>query len=89
MGAAAKLAKLPFGRDILLNKLREAGVLMTGGRRHNLPLQRFITQGLFTVNESLYEDRNGEKHVTLTTNVTQKGVAWLIRKFGGPEEAAA
>ncbi|MBK1884393.1 antA/AntB antirepressor family protein [Luteolibacter pohnpeiensis] len=86
MAAAVRLAKLPFGRNTLLNKLREAGVLMTGGRRHNLPLKRFISQGLFTVNESAYEDSKGEKHVTLTTYVTQKGVAWLVRKFGRSAE---
>lgn len=87
MAIAAQTAKLPFGRNTLLRKLREMGVLISGGQRHNLPKQCYVNQGLFTVDEFRYEHKSGEPGVSFTTHVTQKGIAWLIEKFG-KEEAA-
>lgn len=82
LAVAAQVAKLPFGRNILFQKLRELGVLITGGDRHNLPKQEFIRRGLFTVNERKFERPDtGEPIVTFTTYATQKGIAWIIQQF--------
>lgn len=86
MAIAAQTAKLPFGRNILYQKLRELGVLISSGTRHNLPKQRYIEQGLFTVDEFTVKHNSGESELRFTTHVTQKGIAWLIEKFG--KEAA-
>lgn len=82
LAVAAQVAKLPFGRNTLFQKLREAGVLVSGGDRHNLPKQAFIQRGLFTVNERKFEHPStGEPIVTFTTYATQKGIAWIISRF--------
>lgn len=82
LAVAAQVAKLPFGRNILFQKLRELGVLFSGGDRHNLPKQIFIQRGLFTVNERKFERPDtGEPIVTFTTYATQKGIAWIVQQF--------
>lgn len=83
MAVAAQVAKLPFGSVTLFQKLRERGVLISGGDRHNLPKQRYIEQGLFTVNQTSYT-ANGQTFVKFTTYVTQKGIAKLIEHYGTP-----
>lgn len=88
MAIAAHTAKLPFGRNTLYQKLREMGVLISSGQRYNLPKQRYIEQGLFTVNESKVKHNSGETELKFTTYVTQKGIAWLITKFKKEENAA-
>jgi Rha family phage regulatory protein len=86
MAVAAQVAKLPFGRNILFRKLREKGVLMSGGKRHNLPKQQYITHGLFSVEESSYTSpQTDETFVSFTTHVTQKGIDWLIKHYGKEE----
>lgn len=83
MAVAAQVAKLPFGRNTLFQKLRGAGVLISGGERHNMPKQSYIEQGLFTVNQRKFENpETGEPIISFTTYVTQKGIDWIIRKFG-------
>jgi anti-repressor protein len=90
LAVAAQTAKLPFGRNTLFQKLREIGVLITGGDRHNMPKQRFVTDGLFTVNQrSIENPKTGEPIVIHTTYATQKGLAWIVAKFGGSEEVAS
>jgi len=88
MAVACQTAKLTFGSNTAFKRLRSMGVLISGGSRHNLPLQRYIEQGLFTVNEHKFERSNGETDVSFTTHVTQKGIAWLVAKFGGEGRAA-
>jgi len=84
MAVAANVAKLPYGRNTLYQNLRRDDVLMSGGKRHNLPKQRYIKQGLFTVDESKYEHpKTGEPIVTYMTHVTQKGIDWIIKNYGG------
>jgi len=89
MAVAAQVAKLPFGRNTLFQKLRQRGMLISGGERHNLPKQEYVARGLFTVTEYPYENQaTGETKVSFTTGVTQKGIAWLIKEYGKREEAA-
>lgn len=85
LAVAAQVAKLPFGRNNLFKKLRKKGVLMSGGQRHNLPKQRFIGQGLFTLEESSYQiPKTKQTEVNFTIYVTQKGIDWLIRNYRTP-----
>ena len=82
LAVAAQVAKLPFGRNTLFQKLRELGVLITGGERHNMPKQCFVTDGLFTVNQRTIENpKTGEPIIIHTTYATQKGLAWIISKL--------
>jgi len=84
MAVAAQVAKLPFGRNTLFQKLREMGKFISGGDRHNMPYQELINRGLFTVNQRTIENpKTGEPIVIHTTYATQKGLAWIIKTFGG------
>jgi len=83
MAIAAQVAKLPFGRNILFQKLREIGAFISGGERHNMPYQDYISRGLFTVNQRTIENpKTGEPIVIHTSYATQKGIAWIIKQFG-------
>jgi len=84
LAVAAQVAKLPFGRNTLFQKLRQMGVLISGTDRHNLPKQEYVTRGYFTVNErKIQRPDTGEPMITFTTYATQKGIAWIVDKFGG------
>ena len=90
MAIAAQVAKLPFGRNTLFQKLREMGAFITGGERHNMPYQDYITRGLFTVNQRTIENpKTGEPIVIHTSYATQKGIAWIIKQFKGSAEVSA
>jgi phage antirepressor YoqD-like protein len=81
LAVACQVLEFPFGRNTLFQRLRNKGVLISGGERHNLPKQRYIEQGLFTVKESSYLDEDKQVHVRFTTYATQKGLDWLMREF--------
>lgn len=81
LATACQVLDLPFGRNTLFQRLRNRGVLISGGDRHNLPKQKYVEQGLFTVKESQYLDEERQVHVRFTTYVTQKGLVWLGREF--------
>jgi anti-repressor protein len=83
LAVAAQVLGLPYGRNTLFQRLREMGVLITGGTRHNLPKQRYVEAGYFTVKESTYTHER-ETHVRFTALATQKGVEWLRRKLLSP-----
>jgi len=86
MAVAAQVAKLPFGRNILFQKLRELGAFISGGERHNMPKQSFVNRGLFTVNQRAIENpKTGEPIIIHTSYATQKGIAWIIKQFGKVE----
>ena len=90
MAIAAQVAKLPFGRNTLFQKLREIGAFITGGERHNMPYQDLVNRGLFTVNQRTIENpKTGAPIVIHTSYATQKGIAWIIKQFGGNEEVAS
>jgi Rha family phage regulatory protein len=89
LAVACQVAKLKFGRNILYRKLREMGVLIDGGHRHNLPMQDYIKRGIFTVETSKYNHpHTDEPIIKFTTHATQKGIAWLIKTFKGVTELA-
>ena len=82
LATAAQVLNLPFGRNTLFQRLRNRGVLLSGGDRHNLPKQEQIKLGRFTVKESKFLDSEDQTHIRFTTYVTQKGLAWLNKEFG-------
>ncbi len=81
LATAGQVLGLPFGRNTLFQRLRNRGTLISGGARHNLPKQVYISQGLFTVKESTYLDDEKQPHIRFTTCVTQKGMDWLRKEF--------
>jgi phage antirepressor YoqD-like protein len=88
LATAGQVLGLPFGRNTLFQRLRNRGTLISGGARHNLPKQAYISQGLFTVKESKYLDDEKQPHIRFTTCVTQKGMDWLRKEFKGREGRA-
>lgn len=64
----------------LFEWMRDNGILIAGGQRHNLPLQRYIDRGYFAVRHSHYE-ANGERRASFSTCLSGKGEIWLVRKL--------
>lgn len=64
----------------LFEWMRQQGVLIGGGQRHNLPMQRYIDSGYFAVRQGTYEV-NGEVRASFTTMLTGKGEQWLTKKL--------
>ena len=74
LGEAAKLLGVPQqGRNNLIKFLRRDGVLMEG----NLPLQRYIDCGYFSVVQQDYFGPDGTLHVRPVTRVHASGVAFI------------
>ncbi|HED2373635.1 TPA: phage antirepressor KilAC domain-containing protein [Citrobacter freundii] len=64
----------------LFEWMRHHGILITGGQRHNLPMQRYIDRGYFAVRQGTYET-NGEVRASFTTMLSGKGEQWLTKKL--------
>jgi anti-repressor protein len=77
---AAKLLHTGEGR--LFRLLRDRHILMdaarSGAEHHNVPYQKFMDAGYFTL---ITRPRPDGKHVTHTPRITPKGLAWLERKL--------
>ena len=69
-----------LGQNTLFRALRDNHILMSGGNRHNLPLQDYIERGYFTVKEGT-RTHNDETVPTFTPMVTGKGQQWLTRRL--------
>lgn len=69
-----------LGQNVLFRALRDHRILMSGGNRHNLPLQDYIERGYFTVKEGT-RTHNDETVPTFTPMVTGKGQQWLTRRL--------
>ena len=55
------------GQKRLFQWMRENGYLMKSGASYNMPMQRYIEQGLFEVKESSVQNPDGSVRVTRTT----------------------
>lgn len=67
-----------IGRNSLFAKLRLDQILMVD----NMPYQKYIDAGYFTVIEQIpYVDHAGKAHPAFTTMVTGKGQVFLERKY--------
>lgn len=87
IASAAQAAKLGYGQNRLFEKLREMGVLISGGPRHNHPKQEYIERGLFVLNGCTVQHNSGDREMKFTTKVTPKGLIWIREKLGQKEAA--
>jgi phage antirepressor YoqD-like protein len=77
---SAKILGLPFGRNTLFKKLREAGVFFSN---KNEPKQRYIDAKYFEMTEKYIERNEHPSFVVTKVLVTQKGLAYINHLFGG------
>lgn len=71
----------PIGQNRLFEWLRAEGFLGTKGEYYNMPMQRYIEQGLFELKKGVRSGRDGVMHTFVTPKVTQKGCAYFLRRF--------
>ena len=72
-----------IGQTRLFSWLRENGYLIKYGESKNMPMQRYVQQGLFEIKESSVQNADGSVRITKTTKVTGKGQQYFINKFLG------
>lgn len=76
---------IQIGQKRLFEWLRENGYLIKSGSSYNMPMQRYVEQGLFEVKESNVQNPDGSVRITRTTKVTGKGQVYFVNKFIGKE----
>lgn len=85
VGELAKLLKqngVEIGQHRLFRWLRENGYLIRrNGSDFNMPTQKSMDLGLFTVKETAITHSDGTVTVSKTTKVTGKGQQYFIQKF--------
>ena len=79
---SAKILGLPFGRNTLFKKLREAGVFFSN---KNEPKQRYIDAKYFEMTEKYIERNEHPSFIVTKVLVTQKGLAYINHLFGGKD----
>lgn len=72
-----------IGQKRLFEWLRQNGYLIKSGASKNMPMQRYVEQGLFEVKESNVQNPDGSVRITKTTKVTGKGQIYFVNKFIG------
>ena len=72
-----------IGQKRLFAWLRKNGYLMKNGSSYNMPIQRYIQQGLFEVKERSIQNPDGSVRITITPKVTGKGQLYFVNKFLG------
>lgn len=70
-----------IGQKRLFDWLRDNGYLMKYGASRNMPVQRYVEQGLFEIKESNVQNPDGSVRITRTTKVTGKGQVYFVNKF--------
>lgn len=78
IGQAAKLLKLPFGRNTFFRALRECGIFF---KNRNEPKQEFIERGYFELFMVVIPTENHGDISASKIIVTQKGLLWLAKQF--------
>ena len=76
-----------IGQKRLFEWLRNNGYLCKSGSSRNMPMQRYVEQGLFEVKESNVQNPDGSVRITRTTKITGKGQLYFVNKFLGRENA--
>lgn len=72
-----------IGQKRLFEWLRNKGYLIKFGASKNMPVQRYVEQGLFEIKESNVQNPDGSVRITRTTKVTGKGQVYFVNKFIG------
>ena len=70
-----------IGQKRLFEWMRQNGYLMKYGASRNMPMQKYIEQGLFEIKENSIQGPNGNVRLTITPKVTGKGQVYFINKF--------
>ena len=70
-----------IGQKRLFQWLRDNGFLIKSGSSKNMPMQRYVEQGLFEVKESNVQNPDGSVRITRTTKITGRGQVYFINKF--------
>lgn len=70
-----------IGQNRLFQWMRDNGYLMKSGNNYNMPMQRYVEQGLFEIKERSIANPDGSVKLTRTTKVTGKGQQYFINKF--------
>ena len=70
-----------IGQKRLFEWMRKNGYLMKYGASRNMPMQKYIEQGLFEIKENSIQSPNGNVRLTITPKVTGKGQVYFINKF--------
>ena len=86
IGELAKILRqndIQMGEKRLFQWMRDNGYLGTTGDRYNIPNQRYIEMGLFTLKTNTFSV-NGTMQTRNTTKVTGKGQQYFINKFIHP-----
>lgn len=87
VGELAKLLRqngVDVGQNRLFKWMRENGYLISrNGTDFNMPTQRAMEQGLFTIKETVITHSDGSVSISKTTKVTGKGQQFFVNKFLG------
>ena len=75
-----------IGQKRLFEWLRENGYLIKSGSSKNMPMQRYVEQGLFEIKESNVQNPDGSVRITKTTKITGKGQIYFVNKFKANEQ---
>ena len=70
-----------IGQKRLFQWLRDNGYLIKNGASKNMPMQRYVEQGLFEIKESNVVNPDGSVRITKTIKVTGKGQVYFVNKF--------
>ena len=88
VGELAKLCKqngVDIGQTRMFEWLRKNGYLMQVGSSRNLPTQRSMDMGLFTIKETTVVHADGHTTVNRTPKVTGKGQVYFVNKIMSKE----
>jgi len=85
IGELAKIIKqngVDMGQNRLFQWMRENGYLVSRqGSDYNMPTQRAMELGLFTIKETTITHADGHTSINKTTKVTGKGQVYFVEKF--------
>lgn len=84
IGELAKMltqAGYVIGQNRLFVRLREDGYLGKTGQNRNVPLQRWVEQGLFRIKETAVTHADGHVTINRTAKVTGKGQTYFISRY--------
>lgn len=84
VGELAKMmtqAGFKVGQNRLFAILREDGYLGKSGSNKNVPLQRYVEQGLFRIKETAITHADGHVSINRTTKVTGKGQRYFVDRY--------
>ena len=85
IGELAKIIKqngVDMGQNRLFQWMRENGYLIgRQGTDYNMPTQRAMEMGLFTIKETVLHHADGHTSINKTPKVTGKGQVYFVNKF--------